>query len=74
MAPYNVRLWYQHILEIGVPNFAELDGRADFLGPFIWSRVCGLMRFRDGSDKERIVEHQFLYKSWKKCDGDPGND
>jgi hypothetical protein len=29
----------------------QLDGYADFLGYFIWSRVSGLMRFRDGPDK-----------------------
>jgi hypothetical protein len=30
----------------------QLDERADFLRPFIWSRVSGLMQFRNGSDKE----------------------
>jgi hypothetical protein len=29
----------------------QLVGRADFLRSFIWSRVLGLARFRDGSDK-----------------------
>jgi hypothetical protein len=29
-----------------------VGGRTDFLRPFIWSRVTGLMRFRDGSNKE----------------------
>jgi hypothetical protein len=29
----------------------HLGGRANFLRPYIWSRVSGLMRFRSGSDK-----------------------
>jgi hypothetical protein len=36
---------------VRVQNFKQLVGRADFLGPFIWSLVSGLMRFRDESDK-----------------------
>jgi hypothetical protein len=28
-------------------------GCVDFLRPFIWSRVSGLMQFSDGSDKGR---------------------
>jgi hypothetical protein len=32
-------------------NFKQLVGRADFLRPSVWSRVFGLMRFRDESDK-----------------------
>jgi hypothetical protein len=30
----------------------QLGGGADFLRPFIWSRVTGLMRIRDGCDSE----------------------
>jgi hypothetical protein len=29
----------------------KLGGLADLLCPFIWSRVSGLMPFRDGSNK-----------------------
>jgi hypothetical protein len=29
----------------------QLGGRTDFLRPFIWSRVYGLMRFLGGSNK-----------------------
>jgi hypothetical protein len=34
-----------------VQNFTQLGGCVDFLRPFIWSRVSGLVLFRDGSDK-----------------------
>jgi hypothetical protein len=36
---------------ISVQNFTQLSGQADFPCPFIWSRVLGLTRFRDGSDE-----------------------
>jgi hypothetical protein len=29
----------------------KVGGHADFLRPFIWKRVSGLMQFCDGSDK-----------------------
>jgi hypothetical protein len=31
-------------------NFTQLGGHADFLRPFIWSRLSGLLRFHDVSD------------------------
>jgi hypothetical protein len=43
--------WYQNILGVNVQNFMQLDGRADFLRPFTLSRVPGLMRLSDRSDK-----------------------
>jgi hypothetical protein len=30
---------------VNVQNFVQLGGRADFLRPFIWSLVSGLMQF-----------------------------
>jgi hypothetical protein len=33
----------------------QLGGRADFLCPFIWNHVSGLMQFCDGTDKEQRV-------------------
>jgi hypothetical protein len=39
------------MLGVSAQNFTQLSGGADFLHPFIWSRVSGLMRFRHGSDK-----------------------
>jgi hypothetical protein len=39
-------------------------GHTDFLRPFIWSLVSGLMRFCNGSDKE---QHQFWCKSRKRA-------
>jgi hypothetical protein len=42
---------YRHILRVSAQNFTHLSGCADFSRPFIWSRVSGLMRFHDGSDK-----------------------
>jgi hypothetical protein len=29
----------------------QLGGRADFLRPYIWNHVSGLMRFLEGSNK-----------------------
>jgi hypothetical protein len=43
----------------------------DFLRPFIWSHVSGLMHFRDGSDSECTLS---FTQTSEKCDGDPGND
>jgi hypothetical protein len=57
-----------------VHNFTQLGGRAEFLRSFIWSRVFGLMRFRDGSDKGTASVRQLLCKTPKKCGGDPGSD
>jgi hypothetical protein len=36
---------------VSVQNFMQLGGHADFIPPFIWSRVSCLMRFPDGSNK-----------------------
>jgi hypothetical protein len=69
MHRYTVVLAY--ILEVSVQNFTQLGGSADFLRPFIWSRISGLMRFRDGSGKGRASD--FVQISLK-CDGDPGKD
>jgi hypothetical protein len=33
----------------------QLGGRADFLRPFIWSCVSGLMRFCDGSEERTAL-------------------
>jgi hypothetical protein len=41
------------------------------LRPFIWSRVSGLMRLRDGSDKGTASN---FVKISEMRDGDPGND
>jgi hypothetical protein len=38
-------------LEVSVQNITQLVGHADFLHPFIWIHVSGLMQFRDASDK-----------------------
>jgi hypothetical protein len=59
------------VLGVSVQTFALLGGYADLLRPFIWSRVSGLMRFRDGSDSE--CASRFVQVS-EQCDGDPGND
>jgi hypothetical protein len=40
------------VLAVSVQNFAQPGGRAEYLRPFIWSRVSGMTRFRDGSDIE----------------------
>jgi hypothetical protein len=61
-------------LGIGEQNFMQLGGHADFLCPFIWSHVSGVMRFRNAFDKGIVSVHQILCKSWKKCDRDCGND
>jgi hypothetical protein len=38
-------------LGVSAQNFTQLGRRADFWHPFIWSRVTGLMRFCDGSNR-----------------------
>jgi hypothetical protein len=38
---------YYHILVLSVQNFTQLGGGADFLCPFIWSCVSGLMQFHE---------------------------
>jgi hypothetical protein len=40
------------MLGVRLYNFMQLGGRDDFLRHSIWSRVPGLMRFRNGSDTE----------------------
>jgi hypothetical protein len=40
------------MLRVSVQNFTQLGGRADFLRPFISSRVAALIRYREGSDSE----------------------
>jgi hypothetical protein len=35
-----------------VHNFTQIDESADFLRPFIWSGLSGLMPFRDGFDSK----------------------
>jgi hypothetical protein len=62
------------VASIKVQNFTQMGGHADILDPFIWSRVSGQMRFRNGSDKGTASVHQILFRSWKMWDGDPGND
>jgi hypothetical protein len=54
---------YWYILGISVQNFTQLGKRADFLRPFIWSRVYGLMPFHDGSDKG--TASKFVHKTKK---------
>jgi hypothetical protein len=56
---------------VSVQNLTKLVGHADFVRPFIWSRVSGVMRFRDGSDTGIANMHGRLCKSRKKCGGDP---
>jgi hypothetical protein len=36
---------------VSAQNFTWLGGRSDFLCPFIWSCVSGLMQFRGGHNK-----------------------
>jgi hypothetical protein len=43
------------ILGVGVQNFKQLGGRADFLRHFIWSRVSDIMAFLDGADEGRAT-------------------
>jgi hypothetical protein len=55
-----------------------MGGRADFLCPYICSRVCGLMRFRDGSDSECAsnfvqISDKVWRKSWQRLDKRSGN-
>jgi hypothetical protein len=38
-----------------VQNFTQPGGRADFLRPFIWSRVSDLMRFLTADQKQQRV-------------------
>jgi hypothetical protein len=38
-------------MRVSVHNFKQLGGPANFLRPFIWSCVSGLIRFCVGSDK-----------------------
>jgi hypothetical protein len=33
----------------------QLGECADFLCPFIWSHVSGLMQYHDGSDKRTVI-------------------
>jgi hypothetical protein len=42
-------------LGVSVQHFVQLGGHADFLRPFIWSRVSGLIQFHDGSDKGTVM-------------------
>jgi hypothetical protein len=37
----------KHILGVSVQKFMQMGGSADFLRPFIWSCLSGLMQFRD---------------------------
>jgi hypothetical protein len=37
-------------------NFTQLGGCADFLRPFNWSRVSGVMQFCNGSDKGTALD------------------
>jgi hypothetical protein len=41
----------------------QLDGSPDFLRSLIWSRVSGLVRFRNGSNKGAASVHQILCDS-----------
>jgi hypothetical protein len=50
-------------LGVGVQNFPQLGGRADFLRPFIRSHVSDLMQFPNESDKGTASVHQILCKS-----------
>jgi hypothetical protein len=54
-------------------NFTQLDGSADLSLPFIWSRVSGLKRFRDGFDKGTTsnfvqISENLLRGPWKRLD------
>jgi hypothetical protein len=51
------------MLGVSVQTFTQLSGCADSLCPFIWSRVCGLVRLCDGSDKG--TESNFVHFSEK---------
>jgi hypothetical protein len=47
------------MLGVSIQDFTQLCGRADFFRRFIWSRVYGLMRFRDVFDnmsRTRVFE------------------
>jgi hypothetical protein len=43
------------MLGVSVQNFTQPGGRADFLRPFIWSCVSGLMRFLTADQKQQCV-------------------
>jgi hypothetical protein len=45
-------------------NFTQVGGRADFLRPFIWSCVSGLMQFCDGSNIGTASLHNNFCQSW----------
>jgi hypothetical protein len=38
----------RHILGASVQNIMQLGGHADFLHPFVWSHISGLMQFHNG--------------------------
>jgi hypothetical protein len=48
-----IRIVVVAILGASVQNFRQMGGSINVLRPFILSSVSGLMRFRDGCDKER---------------------
>jgi hypothetical protein len=58
MSVQNVQFDYDIVRfnnEAIVQYFTQLSGLADFLCPFIWSRVSGLLRFCNGLNKETAL-------------------